>query len=260
MSYRLRLAHLYPAQMNIYGDRGNILTLMQRCAWRGVALDLLPVGVGADVDWGALDIVFFGGGQDSGQALIAADFVERQGPALRAAVEDALVLLSICGGYQLLGHTYVTHTGEQLPGVGVFDARTVGGAVRLIGNIVVDADLSSMAPNRQQRTTDNRQPTKLVGFENHSGRTYLGPGARPLGRVLAGHGNNGEDGGEGAVYRNAFGCYMHGSLLPKNPFFADHLIGLALRRRYGPGAELAPLDDRLELAAQRTMVERLIRL
>jgi CobQ-like glutamine amidotransferase family enzyme len=107
-----------------------------------------------------------------------------------------------------------------------------------------------------------RRPSvvKLVGFENHSGRTYLGPGARPLGRVLAGHGNNGEDGSEGAVYRNAFGCYMHGSLLPKNPFFADHLIGLALRRRYGPGAELAPLDDRLELAAQRTMVERLIRL
>ena len=138
MSYRLRLAHLYPEQMNIYGDRGNILTLTQRCAWRGVTVDLLPVGVGADVDWGTLDIAFFGGGQDSGQALIAADFVERQGPALRAAVEDGLVLLSICGGYQLLGHTYVTHTGEQLPGVGVFDTRTVGGEVRLIGNIVVE--------------------------------------------------------------------------------------------------------------------------
>jgi CobQ-like glutamine amidotransferase family enzyme len=262
MGYRLRLAHLYPEQMNIYGDRGNILTLTQRCAWRGVAVDLLPVGVGADVDWGALDIAFFGGGQDSGQALIAADFVERQGPALRAAVEDGLVLLSICGGYQLLGHTYVTHTGEQLPGVGVFDARTVGGEVRLIGNIVVETEVGSWelgvgstvpTPNSQLPT-----PTRLVGFENHSGRTYLGPGARPLGRVLAGHGNNGEDGGEGAVYRNAFGCYMHGSLLPKNPFFADHLIGLALRRRYGPGAELAPLDDRLELAAQRTMVERLL--
>ncbi|MEO7911831.1 MAG: glutamine amidotransferase [Roseiflexaceae bacterium] len=257
MTYRLRLAHLYPEQMNIYGDRGNILTLTQRCAWRGIAVDLLLVGVGADVDWGAVDIAFFGGGQDSGQAQIADDFVERQGPALRAAVEDGLVLLSICGGYQLLGHTYVTHTGEQLPGVGVFDARTVGGTVRLIGNIVVDiADggwgmrVASTIPS----------PIRLVGFENHSGRTYLGPGAQPLGRVLAGHGNNGEDHSEGAVYRNAFGCYMHGSLLPKNPFFADYLIGLALRRRYGPGAELVPLDDRLELAAQRTMVERLIRL
>src|SRR4249920_2094741 len=176
MSYRLRLAHLYPEQMNIYGDRGNILTLTQRCAWRSVAVDLVPVGVGADVDWGAIDIAFFGGGQDSGQALIAADFVDRQGPALRAAIEDDLVLLSICGGYQLLGHTYVTHTGEQLPGVGVFDARTVGGKVRLIGNIVVEigargwgmgdrAVLPSPIPHPPS-------PIRLVGFENHSGRTY----------------------------------------------------------------------------------------
>jgi CobQ-like glutamine amidotransferase family enzyme len=259
MSYRLRLAHLYPEQMNIYGDRGNILTLTQRCAWRGIAVDLVPVGVGGDVDWGAVDIAFFGGGQDSGQALIAADFVERQGPALRAAVEQALVLLSICGGYQLLGHTYVTHTGEQLPGVGVFDARTIGGDVRLIGNIVVGVGDWGLGAGGSHSITQHLTPeTRLVGFENHSGRTYLGPGARPLGRVLAGHGNNGEDGSEGAVYRSAFGCYMHGSLLPKNPFFADLLIGLALRRRYGPGAELASLDDRLELAAQRTMVERLI--
>jgi len=269
MSYRLRLAHLYPEQMNIYGDRGNILTLTQRCAWRGVMVDLLPVGVGDDVDWGAVDIAFFGGGQDSGQALIADDFVQRQGPALRAAVEDGLVLLSICGGYQLLGHTYVTHTGEQLPGVGVFDARTVGGSVRLIGNIVVETEdggwrlgdgSSTRSPihNSPLRCACPPTPTRLVGFENHSGRTYLGPGARSLGRVLVGHGNNGEDGSEGAIYRNAFGCYMHGSLLPKNPFFADHLIGLALRRRYGPGAELAPLDDRLELAAQNMIIERLV--
>src|SRR4051812_49052389 len=138
MNYRLQLAHLYPEQMNIYGDRGNILTLTQRCAWRGVAVDLLSVGVGADVDWNAVDMAFFGGGQDSGQAQIAGDFVDRQGPALRAAVEEGLVLLSICGGFQLLGHSYVTHTGEQLPGVGVFDARTGGGAVRLIGNICVE--------------------------------------------------------------------------------------------------------------------------
>jgi len=138
MIYQLRIAHLYPEQMNIYGDRGNILALAQRCAWRGIGVELLPVGVGMQVDWAQVDLAFFGGGQDSGQALIAADFVERQGPVLRAAVEDGLVLLSICGGYQLLGHTYVTHTGEQLPGVGVFDARTIGGEVRLIGNIVVE--------------------------------------------------------------------------------------------------------------------------
>ncbi|HJZ49236.1 MAG TPA: glutamine amidotransferase [Roseiflexaceae bacterium] len=263
MSYRLRLAHLYPEQMNIYGDRGNILALTQRCAWRGVAVDLLPVGVGDEVDWSAIDIAFFGGGQDSGQALIAADFVERQGPAVTAAIEDGLVMLAICGGYQLLGHYFLTHTGERLPGVGALDIHTVGGDVRLIGNIVIEAGVGSWesgvgdslpTPNSQLPT-----PLRMVGFENHSGRTYLGPGVQPLGRVLVGHGNNGEDGSEGAVYRNTFGCYMHGSLLPKNPRFADHLIGLAVRRRYGLGAELAPLDDRLELAAQRSMVERLVK-
>ncbi len=267
MNYRLRLAHLYPEQMNIYGDRGNILTLSQRCAWRGIAVELVPVGVGAEVDWPSIDIAFFGGGQDSGQALIADDFVRRQGPALRAAIDNNLVILAICGGYQLLGHYFLTHTGERLPGVGAMDVHTVGGDVRLIGNIVVDADLSPlpvvssqlrMATNQGPPTTDHGSRTKLVGFENHSGRTYLGTWVRPLGRVLAGHGNNGEDGTEGAVYCNAFGCYMHGSLLPKNPQLADHLISLALRRRYGPEATLAPLDDRLEIVAQRTMVERLV--
>jgi CobQ-like glutamine amidotransferase family enzyme len=261
MSYRLRLAHLYPDQMNIYGDRGNILALTQRCAWRGIAVDLLPVGVGAEVDWDSVDIAFFGGGQDSGQALIAGDFVERQGPAMRAAIEGGLVLLAICGGYQLLGHYFLTHTGERLPGIGALDVHTVGGDVRLIGNIVVGVGPWVSGVGEMQSITQHLTPeTRLVGFENHSGRTYLGAGVQPLGRVLAGHGNNGEDGSEGAVYRNTFGCYMHGSLLPKNPHFADHLIGLALRRRYGPGAELVPLDDRLELVAQRAMVERLIKL
>ncbi|HEU5099295.1 MAG TPA: glutamine amidotransferase [Roseiflexaceae bacterium] len=259
MSYRLRLAHLYPDQMNIYGDRGNILALTQRCAWRGIAVDLLPVGVGAEVDWETVDIAFFGGGQDSGQALIAGDFVERQGPSIRTAIEGGLVLLAICGGYQLLGHYFLTHTGERLPGVGALDVHTVGGDVRLIGNIVVGVGSWVSGNGESQPATEHLTPdTRLVGFENHSGRTYLGAGVRPLGRVLVGHGNNGEDGSEGAVYHTAFGCYMHGSLLPKNPHFADHLIGLALRRRYGRGAELAPLDDRLELGAQRTMVERLL--
>jgi CobQ-like glutamine amidotransferase family enzyme len=262
MSYRLRLAHLYPEQMNIYGDRGNILTLSQRCAWRGIAVDLLPVGVSAEVDWSAVDLAFFGGGQDSGQALIAKDFVERQGPALRLAIDEGLVLLSICGGYQLLGHYFLTHTGERLPGVGALDVHTVGGDVRLIGNIVVEVGDGGWGmgdgASRLASSFQLPAPSRLVGFENHSGRTYLGAGVRPLGRVLVGHGNNGEDGTEGAVYRNAFGCYMHGSLLPKNPQFADYLLALALRRRYGPGAALAPLDDQLELTAQRTMVERLV--
>jgi CobQ-like glutamine amidotransferase family enzyme len=268
MMTRLRLAHLYPEQMNIYGDRGNILTLVRRCAWRGIEVELISVGVGAQVDWDGVDMAFFGGGQDSGQALIADDFVQRQGPALRSAIDNGLVTLAICGGYQLLGHYFLTHTGERLPGVGAMDVHTVGGDVRLIGNIVIEADLSDEMTKDQGPKSLQAASTplvfgrsslvRLVGFENHSGRTDLGAGVRPLGRVLAGHGNNGEDGTEGAIYRNAFGCYMHGSLLPKNPQLADHLIELALRRRYGPGAALAPLDDTLELAAQRAMVERLV--
>jgi lipid II isoglutaminyl synthase (glutamine-hydrolysing) len=262
MSYALRIAHLYPEQMNIYGDRGNILALSRRCAWRGIDVDLLSVGVGVEVDWSEVDIAFFGGGQDSGQALIAEDFVVRHGPALRKAIDADLVLLSICGGYQLLGHYFLTHTGEKLPGVGAVDVHTVGGDVRLIGNIVVEVGDGGWgmvrSPHPPSPIPYPLSPLRLVGFENHSGRTYLGSGARPLGRVLAGHGNNGEDGSEGAIYRNTFGCYMHGSLLPKNPQFADHLIGLALERRYGPAATLAPLRDELELAAQRTMIERIL--
>lgn len=255
--HTLRLAHLYPDHMNIYGDRGNILTLRQRCAWRNIELQYEAIGAGADVDWDAIDIAFFGGGQDSGQALIAEDFVQRQGPRLRAAIDDGLVMLSICGGYQLLGHYFLTHTGERLPGIGAMDVHTVGGTQRLIGNIVVEAQLPELAgiTGENGGTTTS---VRLVGFENHSGRTYLGSGVRPLGSVLVGHGNNGEDGSEGAVYRNSIGCYMHGSLLPKNPQLADYLISLALRRRYGATAALRPLDDHLELAAQRSMVARLI--
>ena len=245
--YRLDIAHLYPDQMNIYGDRGNILTLQQRALWRSVDVHIDAVQPGAAVDWSQYDLAFFGGGQDSGQALIAEDFVVRQAAGLRAAVEHDLVVLAICGGYQLLGHYFLTYTGEKLPGVGVLDVHTVGGDRRLIGNIVVDW--------LQQ---DTRRPSQLVGFENHSGRTYLGDGVRALGRVVHGFGNNGEDGTEGAVYRNVHGCYMHGSLLPKNPHLADHLLGLALCRRYGPATTLAPLDDRMELMAHDVMVERVM--
>jgi CobQ-like glutamine amidotransferase family enzyme len=245
--YTLTLAHLYPEQMNIYGDRGNIITLAQRCAWRGIALRVLPVGPGDSVDWMQVDLAFFGGGQDSSQALIAEDFVGRQAAPLRPAIEDGLVLLTICGGYQLLGHYFLTHAGEKLPGAGLLDLHTVGGTKRMIGNSVVE-----WSP-----PTNVQLKTHLVGFENHSGRTYLGEGVESLGRVLVGGGNNGEDGTAGAVYRNTYGCYLHGSLLPKNPQLADHLIGLALRRRYGAGAALAPLDDGLELRAQRGMLARL---
>lgn len=230
--------------MNVYGDRGNVIALAQRCAWRGIKLEVTQVEPGATVDWPSFDLAFFGGGQDSGQALITNDLIERQGPGLRAAIEADLVLLAICGGYQLLGHYFQTHTGERLPGLGIIDVYTVGGKQRLIGNCMVESELAG-------------QTVRLVGFENHSGRTYHGPGVRPLGRVLAGYGDNGEDGRGGAIYRNLFGCYLHGSLLPKNPQLTDHLIGLALRRRYGPTSSLAPLEAGLELHAQQVMAARL---
>jgi CobQ-like glutamine amidotransferase family enzyme len=246
---RLRIAHLYPLQMNIYGDRGNILALVQRCRWRGIEVEVDALDVGQEVDLRAYDLAFLGGGQDSNQSLVADDFCQVKGPALQEAVEEGLVVLAICGGYQLMGRYFRTHTGEEMPGIGLFDAWTLGGKKRLIGNVVVDwPDAPAEAPART-----------LVGFENHSGRTYLGSGCRPLGRVRVGYGNNARDGSEGAVYKNAHGCYLHGSLLPKNPHLADHLLGAALRRRYGPEASLAPLDDRLEWAAHRAMVARLTR-
>jgi CobQ-like glutamine amidotransferase family enzyme len=257
--HQLTIAHLYPEQMNIYGDRGNILTLVQRCRWRGIDVRVDNIKPGQAVDWTRYDLAFFGGGQDSGQALIADDFVQRHGPALKSAIDDGLVLLAICGGYQLLGHYFLTHTGEKLPGIGALDVHTVGGEKRLIGNIVIqwseirDQASKAHAASSGRLTSD----PQLVGFENHSGRTYLGSGVKPLGRVQRGYGNNGEDGTEGAVYRNAHGCYMHGSLLPKNPHFADHLLSLALQRQYGTADALIPLDDMLEVRAHDTMVARL---
>lgn len=246
---RLRIAHLYPLQMNIYGDRGNLLTLVRRCAWRGIEAAVDPIDVDDEPDLPAYDVAFMGGGQDSNQSLIADDFLRVKGPALRTAVADGLVMLAICGGYQLLGHYFRTHTGEEMPGIGLLDVWTVAGRKRLIGNVVVE----------WQQAPEGPQPHTLVGFENHSGRTYLGEGCQPLGRVIVGHGNNAEDGTEGAVYRNLHGCYLHGSLLPKNPHLADHLIATALRRRYGPQAPLASLDDELEWAAHGAMLRRLTR-
>ncbi len=240
---RLNLVHLYPDLMNVYGDRGNIIAFQRRCAWRGIELAVQPVGLRDRLNPRDCDVIFFGGGQDREQAVISSDFVEEKGSAVRRAVEDGAVVLAVCGGYQLLGHTYTTVDGRELPGAGVFDVRSTPGSRRQIGNLVMETSLGG-----SRRT--------LVGFENHSGQTFLGPGCAPLGRVLVGSGNNGQDGTEGAVYRNAVGCYLHGSLLPKNPWFADYLLGNALERRYGAGATLAPLDDTLELRAHASVSER----
>jgi CobQ-like glutamine amidotransferase family enzyme len=239
--HRFRLAHLYPHHMNLYGDRGNVLTLRRRLEWRGFTAEVIPVGPGVPLAWAEVDLVFLGGGEDRHQSMIADDLLKR-GPELRAALADGLVLLAICGGFQLLGHRYVTGDGASLPGVGWFDAETRAGQVRSIGNVVVQSTLSI-------------EPPTLVGFENHGGQTYLGPGQEPLGTVVVGRGNNGEDRSEGAVKAHALGTYLHGSLLPKNPHLADLLLAWALERRTGR-RDLEPLDDTWELSAHRTVAMR----
>ena len=234
----LRVLALYPEQMNIYADRGNIVFLQRRCEWRGIGFSYAGAGPGESVDPGAHDLLYIGGGQDRDQRLVAADMVATKREALGSAVDDGAVVLAVCGGYQLLGHSYQLGE-EQLPGLGLADLETVREpGPRLIGNVAIETDLG-----------DGRG--LLAGFENHGGRTYLGPGAKPLGRVLKGFGNNGKDGLEGVRRDNLIGTYLHGPLLPKNAWLADRLIALALERRYGSPPELEPLDDSLELAAQR---------
>jgi CobQ-like glutamine amidotransferase family enzyme len=239
----VRLVHLYPDLMSVYGDRGNVLTLARRAAWRGIALDVRGVSLGDSFDPSDADLIFFGGGQDREQMVVSPDFLEQKGAAVRQAVEDGAALLSVCGGYQLLGQSYTTVDGQELPGAGLFDVRSVPGPKRHIGNVLIETDLDG-----HQRT--------LVGFENHSGRTYLGAAARPLGRTLVGAGNNGEDRTEGVVYRGAIGCYLHGSLLPKNVWLADRLLSVALSRRTGGPVELQALDDRLEDEAHAAVAAR----
>jgi CobQ-like glutamine amidotransferase family enzyme len=230
---RIRLIHLYADLMSVYGDRGNVLTLARRAEWRGIDLDVRELNMGDSLDADEADLIFFGGGQDREQTVVSPDFIGQKGAAVCRAVEDGAALLSVCGGYQLLGQSYTTVDGQELPGAGLFDVRSVPGPKRHIGNVLVETDLDG-----QRRT--------LVGFENHSGRTYLGSGVKPLGHMLVGAGNNGEDHTEGAVYKGAIGCYMHGSLLPKNPWLADRLLSIALSHRTGAPVQLQPLDDRLE--------------
>ena len=234
----LRLLALYPEQMNIYADRGNILFLRRRCEWRGIDFSYAAAGPGDGFDPGAYDLIYLGGGQDRDQRTVAADMVATKRDALATAVADGAVMLAVCGGYQLLGHSYQLGD-EQLPGLGLADLETVREeGERLIGNVAIEVDLGE-------------GPRTIAGFENHGGRTYLGDDATPLGRVLEGFGNNGKDGLEGVRRDNLVGTYLHGPLLPKNAWLADHLAGLALGRRYGSVPELEPLDDDLERDAEQ---------
>lgn len=232
----LRLLALYPEQMNIYADRGNILFLRRRCEWRDIEFSYVAAGLGEGFDPAAHDLLYLGGGQDRDQRVVAGDMVATKRAALDSAVGDGVVMLAVCGGYQLLGTSYQLGE-ERLPGLGLADLETVREpGPRLIGNVAIEVDLGN-------------GPQTIAGFENHGGRTYLGAGARPFGRVLSGFGNNGKDGLEGVWRDNLIGTYLHGPLLPKNAWLADHLIALALERRYGTVPDLEPLEDSLERAA-----------
>ena len=233
---------LYPDLMNIYGDRGNILTLLQRAEWRGFETRLLMLGRGNNAEMEEVDVFFFGGGQDREQALVYEDLLEFKQPQLERAVADGAQVLAVCGGYQLLGHYYQTADGERYSGIGLIDVKTEAGKRRFIGDVVVETEIAGL------------RPRTLVGFENHSGRTFLGPKAKPLGRVVIGNGNNGDDGHEGFIQGGVIGSYLHGSLLPKNPHLADYLIRGALKRRGVD--ELSRLDDSAELAAHELILQR----
>lgn len=236
---RLVIGWLYGSKMNIYGDRGNVVALQQRARWRGIDVEVREIGIGDPVS-PDIDIFFWGGGQDQEQVAVSRDIAGAKGESIRAAVENGAALLAICGGYQLLGHGYQPHDGDMLPGIGIFDAASVAGSTRFIGNIEIESpDFGS-----------------LVGFENHSGVTTLQGNCQPLGRVVHGHGNNGFDGTEGAIYKNAVGCYMHGALLPRNPQLTDWLLAAGLRRCYGKDMKLITLDDTFERNAHKNAQTR----
>lgn len=228
---KLRVAHLYPKLLNIYGDNGNIITLKRRCEWRGLSICVEDIGLGDAI--GEYDVYFMGGGQDLQQIEVSKE-LQKHKDFLISERDRGAVFLGICGGYQLFGHYYQPHQGEKLLGISLLDAYTVAGNKRFIGNVTVE--------------TDYVEPNTLVGFENHSGLTYLQGDTRPIGMVKVGNGNNGTDKTEGARYKNVFGTYMHGSFLPKNPHFADYMIELAL------GEKLEPLDNEIEFITHNSLI------
>jgi lipid II isoglutaminyl synthase (glutamine-hydrolysing) len=243
LSDRIVLAHLYPDYLNIYADRGNMAVLERRSAWRGIELAYKALGIGEELEPDAYDLIYIGGGQDREQALVANDLAGKAAP-LREAIESGAALLAVCGGYQLLGRFYRDRSGAELPGVGLLPLHTVAGERRMIGDVLLECALE---PGR---------PRTLAGFENHAGRTYVDEGVEPLGRVVYGFGNNGEDGYEGCRVGRAVGTYLHGPLLPRNPWLADWLLAQALARRAGAVPELPPLADDLEGDAHAVAAER----
>jgi lipid II isoglutaminyl synthase (glutamine-hydrolysing) len=240
---RIRVAHLYPDYLNIYADRGNIAVLAGRAAARGHELEVRAVSIGAPAPAAAeVDLLYIGGGQDREQALVAVDLAAK-GPALREAVDEGVAFLAVCGGYQLLGAFYRDRAGGELPGIGVLPVHTVAGERRMIGDVLLDCGWAGAGQT-------------LAGFENHAGRTYLEEGAEPLGRVVAGFGNDGESGYEGCRRLRAYGTYLHGPLLPRNGWFADRILADALAHATGEEHALAPLTDQLEAQAHAVAAAR----
>ena len=240
---KIRVGHLYPAYLNIYADRGNIAVLARRAAWRGHELDVAAIGLNDRIAPGAYDLYYVGGGQDREQALVAPDLAAKQ--ELVEAVDAGAAVLAVCGGYQLLGRFYRERSGAELPGLGLYPLHTIAGERRMIGDVLLECELT-----RGVRQT-------LAGFENHAGRTLLDPGAEPLGRVVAGFGNDGESGYEGCRVGRAIGTYLHGPLLPRNPWLADWLLAQALAHRTGgEPPEFNPLPDVLEDGAHTVSAAR----
>lgn len=237
------VGHLYPDYLNIYADRGNIAVLERRAAWRGIGFDYRTIGMGDQVVPGEHDLLYVGGGQDREQELVAED-LQRKGEAIREVAAGGAAILAVCGGYQLLGRFYRDRSGDELPGVGLLPLHTVAGERRMIGDVLLECELVPGA----KRT--------LAGFENHAGRTILDPGAEPLGRVVAGFGNDGESGYEGCRAGRTIGTYLHGPLLPRNAWLADWLLAEALAHRLGEAPRLEPLGDELEDEAQRVSAGR----
>lgn len=246
--YELNICHLYPDLLNLYGDRGNIISLQKRAHWRGINANVINLTMGDAFIPENYDIIFLGGGQDYEQEIIQDDLLKEKGNEIKNAIEGNKVFLCICGGYQLLGKYYRTWEGKEIEFLGALDLWTIGGQKRMIGNMVFECDILKTGTRSGQ----------IVGFENHSGRTYLGPDVKPLGKVLKGNGNNGEDGFEGAIYKNVHCTYSHGSLLPKNPALTDYLISLALKEKYPDFVALCRLDDQFEDLAHKSMLARLL--
>lgn len=239
----LKICHLYPDTLNLYGDRGNILCMKKRMEWRGLPVEIAEISVGEHFDPYDYDIYFIGGGQDFEQEVLLKDLAGEKGAAIKRAVDEEKVFLTICGGYQILGNYYKTWDGVQCDFLGAIDVYTVGEKKRMVGDFMF-------------QLSEEDGGSIVTGFENHSGKTYLGKDVRPLGKILRGHGNNGEDGTEGARFKNVFASYSHGPLLPKNPKLCDFILKTALARK-DPNISLKALDDTFENRAAAFMEKRL---